>query len=58
MRHLFVINPKYHGEGRVVVAWQREGNFLATCGVSGLVHVFDRQGDEVDEIALHKVRFD
>eukprot|EP00940_MAST-03C_sp_MAST-3C-sp2_P000948 g948.t1 len=54
MKSLFIVDEKYHGRGRVSTAWQRDGNFLATCGVTGLVHIFDRQGDEVDEIELEK----
>lgn len=52
MKRLFAIDEKYHGSGRVQFAWQRDGNFLASAGANGLVHIFDRQGEQVDEIGL------
>jgi WD repeat-containing protein 19 len=52
MRRLFKIDASYHGRGPVIFAWQPDGNFLATAGCNGLVHIFGRHGEQVDEIAL------
>jgi WD repeat-containing protein 19 len=52
MKKLFKLASKYHGQGRVVFAWQPDGGFLATAGKNGLVHIFDRQGEQYDEIGL------
>ena len=35
MKTLFRLGKKYHGMGKVHVAWQTEGNFLATAGKNG-----------------------
>ncbi|KAF1791464.1 WD40/YVTN repeat-like-containing domain [Phytophthora cactorum] len=43
---------KFHGVGPVVFAWHPNGTFLATAGKNGLVHIFDRQGEQHDEIGL------
>ncbi|OQS06139.1 hypothetical protein THRCLA_01800 [Thraustotheca clavata] len=52
MKRLFKLPSKYHGVGPVTFAWQNKGNFLATAGKNGLVHIFDRQGEQYDEIGL------
>ena len=52
MRRLFKIDSSYHGRGSVIFSWQPDGNFLATAGCNGLVHIFGRHGEQVDEIAL------
>ncbi|CAM9233510.1 unnamed protein product [Chrysoparadoxa australica] len=52
MRKLFMIGSEDHGRGRVLFSWQGEGNMLATAGTNGLVHVFDRHGEGLDEISL------
>ena len=52
MKELFNLETSYHGDGPVLVSWQAAGNFLATAGKNGLVHIFDRHGAQVDEISL------
>eukprot|EP00903_Cladosiphon_okamuranus_P008272 g7961.t1 len=52
MKRLFKISAGEHGKGTVIVKWQPEGNLLATAGQNGLVHIFDRHGQRVDEISL------
>ncbi|OQR99725.1 hypothetical protein ACHHYP_04614 [Achlya hypogyna] len=52
MKRLFKLPSKYHGVGPVTFAWQPKGHFLATAGKNGLVHIFDRQGEQYDEIGL------
>jgi WD repeat-containing protein 19 len=52
MRRLFKVDSGYHGRGKVVFAWQPDGNYLATAGSNGLVHIFGRTGEQVDEISL------
>ncbi|KAJ0402088.1 hypothetical protein ATCC90586_000273 [Pythium insidiosum] len=49
---LFKLSSKFHGQGPVVFGWQPNGGFLATAGKNGLVHIFDRQGEQYDEIGL------
>ena len=51
MKRLFTVDDKYHGSGRVNFVWHR--NHLACAGANGLVHVFNRQGEQIDEIALN-----
>ncbi|CAN0072201.1 unnamed protein product, partial [Hapterophycus canaliculatus] len=52
MKRLFKISSGEHGRGTVIVKWQPEGNLVATAGQNGLVHIFDRHGQRVDEISL------
>lgn len=52
MKKLFKLASKFHGVGSVVFAWHPNGTFLATAGTNGLVHIFDRQGEQHDEIGL------
>lgn len=52
MKKLFKLPSRYHGQGPVVFTWQPAGAFLATAGKNGLVHIFDRQGEQYDEIGL------
>ncbi|RLN52430.1 hypothetical protein BBJ29_007206 [Phytophthora kernoviae] len=52
MKKLFKLASKFHGVGPVVFAWHPNGTFLATAGKNGLVHIFDRQGEQHDEIGL------
>jgi len=47
MRGLFTIDDSFHGRGSVLFSWQPDGNFLATAGGNGLVHIFDRHGAQV-----------
>ena len=52
MKELFSIDQTYHSNGSVIFKWQPGGNFLATAGSNGLVHIFDRHGKQVDEVSL------
>nr|CCA16506.1 PREDICTED: similar to WD repeat domain 19 putative [Albugo laibachii Nc14] len=52
MQRLFKVSSKNHGSGSVLFEWQPNGSFLATSGKNGLVHIFDRQGEQYDEVAL------
>ncbi|KAF1335623.1 Wd repeat-containing protein 19, partial [Globisporangium splendens] len=52
MKKLFKLASKCHGQGAVVFQWQSHGHFLATAGKNGLVHIFNHQGEEYDEIGL------
>jgi len=53
MKKLFSLNEKKHGPGAVIFSWQPSGSFLATAGANGIVHIFDRNGNQVDEVALN-----
>lgn len=53
MKKLFWIHEKKHGPGAVIFSWQPSGHFLATAGSNGIVHIFDRNGNQVDEVALN-----
>lgn len=35
MKQLFVIPNRQHGSGKVVFQWEKDGNYLATCGRNG-----------------------
>ena len=52
MKQLFVVDSSYHGHGSVKFSWQPAGNFLATAGENGVVHIFDRRGKVVDQFDL------
>ena len=39
MKNLFALSSSNHGQGRVAIAWNQDGNFLATCGVNRVVHI-------------------
>jgi WD repeat-containing protein 19 len=54
MKKLFSLSERKHGPGPVIFAWQPSGNFLATAGSNGIVHIFDRNGHQVDEVAVGK----
>lgn len=45
IRELFRRGPQNHGNGALQFAWQPQGNFLATGGASGVVHIWDRHGE-------------
>ena len=49
---LFSIPGKQHGNGTVNMAWQGDGNYLATVGSSRQAQVCDRYGQVVDDISL------
>lgn len=49
---LFSIPGKQHGNGTVHMAWQGDGNYLATVGSSRQAQVCDRYGQVVDDISL------
>lgn len=40
------------GIGEVVSAWSKDYNFLAVCGESRVVKIFDRQGNNKIEMPL------
>jgi len=53
MKKLFALGPQFHGHGNVIFAWQPGGNNVATIGESQRkLLLFDRQGQQVEEIAL------
>ena len=53
MRRLFKLGADQHGMGGpAIFAWQPAGNFLATAGRSGVVHVWNRHGEHFDDIPL------
>eukprot|EP01031_Cornospumella_fuschlensis_P033228 gene33228-40202_t len=52
MRRLFRVGADRHDVGSVTFKWHPEGNFLASAGRNGIVHITDRHGDKVDEISL------
>lgn len=54
MKALFEVDDGCHGRGHVTVAWQRDGSYVASCGANGLVEIFDRHGQNVDEVGLNE----
>lgn len=53
MKKLFSIGPQYHGQKKVVFAWQPQGGILASVGDGQRsIHLFDRRGMQIDEIQL------
>jgi len=52
MRRLFKVGSDRHDVGKVTFSWHPEGNFLATAGRNGIIHITDRHGDIVDEIPM------
>jgi len=52
MKPLFEVDSSYHGKGSLQFKWQRDGNHCASCGVNGLVEIFDRHGTQVDEVRV------
>ena len=53
MKPLFEADASLHGPGPVKFAWQKDGNYLASVGSNGLLQVFDRHGQVVNEVALN-----
>eukprot|EP00981_Chlorochromonas_danica_P005015 scaffold1001_cov188-Ochromonas_danica.AAC.4 len=53
MRRLFRIGSERHDSGTVTIRWHPEGNFLATAGRNGVIHITDRHGDSLDDINLN-----
>ncbi|XP_065839406.1 WD repeat-containing protein 19-like isoform X2 [Oscarella lobularis] len=55
MKRVFEVSPTFHGgPGPLRMHWQKKhGNYLATSGSNGIVHIFDRHGDLKEEISLH-----
>mmetsp|Transcript_44380 Transcript_44380/g.108454 ORF Transcript_44380/g.108454 Transcript_44380/m.108454 type:complete len:1358 (+) Transcript_44380:80-4153(+) len=51
-KQLFHINAKQHGAGTVAIAWQADGNYVATAGANRQVHIYDRYGQVVDDIGI------
>ncbi|XP_046853283.1 WD repeat-containing protein 19-like [Xenia sp. Carnegie-2017] len=53
MKRVFSVPERVHGGSFVKYEWQnKQGNFIATAGVSRSVIIFDRHGELVDEINL------
>mmetsp|Transcript_23630 Transcript_23630/g.32414 ORF Transcript_23630/g.32414 Transcript_23630/m.32414 type:complete len:1528 (-) Transcript_23630:123-4706(-) len=52
MKRLFKVGAERHDIGKVTFSWHPEGNFLATAGKNGIIHITDRHGDIVDEIPM------
>lgn len=52
MKPLFELDESCHGHGPVQACWQHDGSYLASCGLNGLVQVYDRHGEQYDEIRL------
>jgi WD repeat-containing protein 19 len=52
MKRLFKVGSDRHERGTVTFSWHPEGNFLASAGRNGIVHITDRHGDIIDEIPL------
>ncbi|KAJ1416172.1 hypothetical protein B484DRAFT_302829, partial [Ochromonadaceae sp. CCMP2298] len=52
MKRLFKVGSDRHDVGKVTFSWHPEGNFLASAGRNGIVHITDRHGDIVDEIPM------
>ena len=52
MRRLFKVGSNRHDTGKVTIAWQPDGNFLASAGKNGVVQITDRHGDIVDEVPM------
>jgi WD repeat-containing protein 19 len=58
MKNLFTLSSSDHGQGRVAIGWNQDGNFLATCGVNRVVHIWGRDGKKVSEFDLGSGRCD
>jgi len=52
MKRLFKIGNERHDVGRVTFSWHPDGNFIASAGRNGIIHITDRHGDIIDEIPL------
>eukprot|EP00948_MAST-09A_sp_MAST-9A-sp1_P002723 g2723.t1 len=52
MKRLFQLDSSFHGHGAVEFAWQSAGNYLATAGTNGILHIFDRRGTLYDKCQL------
>mmetsp|Transcript_83520 Transcript_83520/g.235548 ORF Transcript_83520/g.235548 Transcript_83520/m.235548 type:complete len:410 (-) Transcript_83520:127-1356(-) len=48
----FVVDARHHGKGKIVYAWHPSGQFVATTGTSRVVHIFNCNGQVVDQIVL------
>ena len=58
MKDLFHLSREHHGQGRVAIAWNQDGNFLATCGVNRDLHIWGRDGKQVASVTLGPGRCD
>ena len=47
---LFTVDPRHHGTGEILFAWDPEGTYVASAGSSRVVQVFDRRGELIDQI--------
>ncbi|GBG32352.1 WD repeat-containing protein 19 [Hondaea fermentalgiana] len=52
MKPLFELDEGCHGHGPVQSCWQHDGSYLASCGLNGLVQIYDRHGQQHDELRL------
>ncbi|OQS03204.1 hypothetical protein THRCLA_04497 [Thraustotheca clavata] len=50
MHVFFSVDQRHHGVGRVKYAWDPSGIYLASTGMSRVVHIFNRTGELVDQI--------
>ena len=49
---IFAYDPDQFGLGEVISAWSPDHNYLAVCGESRVVKIFDRQGNNKIEMPL------
>ena len=49
---IFEFDSNMFGIGEVVSAWSKDFNFLAVCGESRVVKIYDRQGNNKIEMPL------
>lgn len=49
--HTARLTQRHGGDvgGKVISSWQPKGNFLATAGKNGIVHIWDRHGERVPD---------
>eukprot|EP01038_Epipyxis_sp_PR26KG_P006561 gene6561-9018_t len=52
MKRLYKIGSEKHDVGKVIFSWHPEGNFLASAGRNGIIHITDRHGEIIDEIPM------
>lgn len=52
LRVLFQLPDRLHGKGNVVFSWNADGTLLCTAGSNGLVHIFNRHGQQVCDVLL------
>uniref|UniRef100_A0A914URT3 Anaphase-promoting complex subunit 4 WD40 domain-containing protein n=1 Tax=Plectus sambesii TaxID=2011161 RepID=A0A914URT3_9BILA len=52
MKLIYSLNEKAHGTGTLTFCWQTGGNHVVTTGSDNSVHIYDRQGELVDELSM------